>query len=362
MKKLLLPALILFCMGMILFPQESFSAAGRGLLLWQQRILPALLPFFISAELLMRIGAADLLGKLLKPLMRPLFNLPGEAALALALGYTAGFPTGAMVTASLRKNGSCSRKEGERLIAFTNNASPLFIIVAVATGILNEPELGFFLAAIHYGSNLCIGFLLGLWSRRDQKEIPAKGDFTEIKELPMTESIGAMLKAACSKAFNNLLLIGALMVFFAVLTQLLTTSASLCFLQTKNQQALTAGFWEISLGVDAIAATQLGLSQKAALISAVMAWGGLSIQAQVSAMMSGTDIRMHTYFCSRVLQSILAYALTLLFLSQKTIATAGQLLHPVFAGYTVYHGWLFCGCVVFAVCALKLLRKIKIIF
>ncbi len=358
MKKFLLPFLLLFCAGMVIFPQESFAAASHGLQIWWQRIVPALLPFFISSELLIRMGAAELLGKLLRPIMRPIFNLPGEAALALGLGYTAGFPTGASVTASLRQNGLCTQKEGERLISFTNNASPLFIMVAVAAGILGQPELGILLAAVHYGSNLLIGFGLGLLSRihRESNNLPLE-EKGILQQMHQNQSIGSLLKEAGLKAFQNLLLIGALMAFFSVLTQLLTCCGLFHILKTENQQALAAGFWEISLGVDAAAGTAYALSTKAALISFIMAWGGLSIQAQVAAMVSQTDIRLYPYVGSRLAQGILAYIATYFLCQQKVITTASQLFAPAFQIIPAPYGWLLCGFSISLLCLQKILKK-----
>ena len=63
--------------------------------------------------------------------MRPLFRLPGEAGFAVALGFTSGFPMGAILTASLKEQSLCTPQEAARLAAFTNNSSPLFLLISV---------------------------------------------------------------------------------------------------------------------------------------------------------------------------------------------------------------------------------------
>ena len=63
-------------LSMILFPEPSFKAAERGLTVWWDIVLPALLPFFVAAELLMGIGIVHFIGVLMEPLMRPIFNVP----------------------------------------------------------------------------------------------------------------------------------------------------------------------------------------------------------------------------------------------------------------------------------------------
>ncbi|NLC06519.1 MAG: sporulation integral membrane protein YlbJ, partial [Syntrophomonadaceae bacterium] len=81
---------------MIFHPAEILAASTEGLLLWFQIVLPSILPFLIASELMMGLGVVHFLGKLLEPLMRPIFNIPGPGAFVAAMGYTSGFPVGAI--------------------------------------------------------------------------------------------------------------------------------------------------------------------------------------------------------------------------------------------------------------------------
>ena len=63
--------------------------------------------------------------------MRPLFNVPGESAYAFIMGLISGYPVGAKIVTDLRKTNLCSKDEGERMLCFTNNSGPLFIIGTV---------------------------------------------------------------------------------------------------------------------------------------------------------------------------------------------------------------------------------------
>ncbi|HQA48656.1 MAG TPA: hypothetical protein PK985_09020, partial [Bacillota bacterium] len=63
----------LFVMSLIYYPEECYRAAVDGVDTWINVVLPALLPFFIGAELLIGLGVIDFIGTLLEPVMRPLF-------------------------------------------------------------------------------------------------------------------------------------------------------------------------------------------------------------------------------------------------------------------------------------------------
>ncbi|MFY9569028.1 MAG: nucleoside recognition domain-containing protein, partial [Acetivibrionales bacterium] len=140
---------IIFTACLILFTDTAAKSALNGLNLWAAVVVPSLFPFFVASEMLSRSGFARLTGKLLEPVMRPVFNVPGCSSLALALGITSGYPVGAKITSDLRKSNALTRTEAERLLAFTNNSGPLFITGAVGTGMLGSASAGMFLYICH---------------------------------------------------------------------------------------------------------------------------------------------------------------------------------------------------------------------
>lgn len=117
--------------AMVVYPDVAFKSAVRGLLLWWEVVFPALLPFFVGAEILMGLGVVHYMGVMLEPLMRPLFNLPGVGSFVMAMGLASGYPIGAVLTSRLRKQDLCSKTESERLVSFCNTADPLFMAGAI---------------------------------------------------------------------------------------------------------------------------------------------------------------------------------------------------------------------------------------
>ena len=191
---------------MIINPSQCFEAASSGLHLWYSVVVPSLLPFFIISEIMVSCGGAALIGRHLSSMMRPLFGQPGSAALAVVMGFCSGFPSGAALTASLRQAGLVSRDEASRLVAFTNNAGPLYIIVAVSTVLLDMPQAAWLLLAAHYGINLLIGICLG--RRRLGKNTINTSIDTALYSQESTafnHSPGALLKNAAKNAATNVI-------------------------------------------------------------------------------------------------------------------------------------------------------------
>ncbi|MCR4962529.1 MAG: hypothetical protein K6B40_01455 [Firmicutes bacterium] len=308
--KVLLP---LIFVGMLLWPQQAAGAAAEALQLWWQAIVPALLPFFICFELFMALDTVQGWARPLEALMRPLFALPGAASLAVVLGFCCGFPSGAVIAAALRRRGQISREEAARLIAFTNNASPLYISLGVAGGILGCRQAAPVLLFCQYSGNLLWGLLLSLGKRRHPG--PSGPYVLSLPPAAGRPAWGLLLKESARQAAENVTLIGCYMCFFSVLTALLLSLWQLAAPAGVGQglSAAVAGFWEMSLGVKALA--DLPLQQALPWTALILAWGGVSVQAQVAAMVAGGGVSLRWYFLGRVFHCLYSYAMARFLLS-----------------------------------------------
>ena len=119
--------------ALLCYPQQAMEAARSGLLLCGNVIIPSLFPFFVLSALVVELGLAGALGRLLEPLMGVLFRVNGSCASAVALGFLGGYPVGARTAIELYRKGMCTKTEAQRLLAFCNNSGPAFILGVVGT-------------------------------------------------------------------------------------------------------------------------------------------------------------------------------------------------------------------------------------
>src|SRR5690606_12296511 len=126
---------------------------------------PALLPFFIGAEVLIGTGVVAFMGTLLQPLMKPLSNTPGSSSFVMAMSVTSGYPMGPKLISQLRQHRSITRIEGERMLSFCTTSGPLFMLGAVAVGMYGSTALGIILLAAHYLACLSTGLMFRFYKR-----------------------------------------------------------------------------------------------------------------------------------------------------------------------------------------------------
>lgn len=375
-KKMLLfylPAFlaVILTIGMIIYPKEAFEAALNGLSIWWNIVFPALLPFFVFSHVLIGLGVVHFLGVLLEPIMRPLFNVPGTGSFVLAMGLASGFPLGAVLTNKLRQDRLCSKVEAERLLSFTNTADPLFMFGAVAVGMLQAPEAGAIIASAHYLSSITVGLIMRFYQSRSALPIKNKLKNKKRKQANIfSQALAALVKArkensrpfgrllgeAVKESINTLLLVGGFIILFSVvitmldlagLVNLLTTgfSSLLSFtgLQTTLTPAFISGFFEIDLGCQlAGSISQVALKERVVAVSAIIAWSGLSVHAQVASIISTTDINIFPYICARIVHAVLAalycflLAETALFSSFISYKTLPVFLQTIPCGHLPY--------------------------
>lgn len=327
--------------SMVIYPENAFQAAVAGLDVWWRVVFPALLPFFIAAELLMGLGVVHFMGVLLEPMMRPLFKVPGTGSFVMAVGLASGFPIGSILTARLRRQNLCSKEEGERLMSFTNTADPLFMFGAVAVGMLAFPQIGYTIAAAHYLSSLTVGLLM----RFHKPDAPPSSHSNGTKQFILARASRELIKArqsddrpfgkvigdAVRNSVNSLLLIGGFIIAFSVMIEIFNVSgvAGLISAATRMPQELvmlaTNGILEISLGCQQAANSSLALGGKIIATSAIIAWSGLSVHGQVASIISDTDLDIRPYLVARIIHALLAGIYTAILFDLN--------LAPVFRGW-----------------------------
>lgn len=358
---------VILAVVIIVFPQPVFQAALRGLKAWWEIVIPALLPFFIISQIFMGLGIVNFLGVLLEPIMRPLFNIPGSGAFVMAMGYTSGSPISAMLTAQLRRQQMLTRVEAERLICFTNNASPLFMLGAVAVGMLQNPALGPVIAGAHYGANFCLGLLFRFYGSHQPASLTVR---YSLRALPGRawqamlhaqqkdkRPLGQILADAVNHSFQTLITIGGFIILFSVIIQVATFTGLLqplakillyvykpLGLNPDTAYALAAGFFEMTMGAKFACEAAISIRDQLVAISLILGWAGLSIWGQVAAMVSNTDLRLGPFIVARLLHGFLAAILVqfcqgpvqpvLLLLARHTALTTGEPWLNLWLSYT----------------------------
>ncbi len=282
--------------------ETAMSAARSSLTLCFKTVIPSLFPFFVLSSLLSTSGFVSLLSRALSPIMLPLFRVNGAGALPFSIGMISGYPMGAKITAELYTAGIVSKTEAERLLPFSNNSGPLFIVGAVGTGMLCQPAVGIFLYFVHVVSAL----LVGLCFRFYKTAAPVRSRPAPLS--PTKErSLTAMFSTAVVGSVTTILNVCGYIVLFATITDCITPFLNFlpphASLSVKSLLEVTNGSLEIA---------QSGLSLQLTLtwLSGFIGFGGICVMMQVAGILSGTNLSLKPYMLGKMLQGLFSAIIT----------------------------------------------------
>ena len=182
--------------GLLLFlgvwaPETAAVAAGEALQLCTHTLIPSLFPFFVCSNLFVASGLANVVGsRLERPFFR-LFGIRGAGVSAILLGFCSGYPSGAAVAARLYLGGQISKSEAHRLLAFTNNPSPLFVLGVIGTGVYGHAKAGYLLLSAIVLSSVFTGICMRTWGGKGEERRGQKK--TRLSD-PMEAAIGTALR------------------------------------------------------------------------------------------------------------------------------------------------------------------------
>lgn len=307
--------LLLSTGALIAWPQEAIAAMRDGLDLCGNVIIPSLFPFFVLSSLVVDLGLSRYLGKLVEPIMAPLFRVNGTCAAALALGFLGGYPVGARTAISLYQNGQCTKTEAERMLAFCNNCGPAFILGAVGAGIFGSGQMGLLLYFGHLLASLLVGILFRFYRPQDAPRLGRR-----LGAQFQATSFSVAFTQSITGALRSLLNICAFILFFTVAIRMLTLSGLLptlggllaCILsplglsQTWAERLLT-GLLELSSGVASL--TQGTMGGRLSMAAFMLGWAGVSVHCQVLAFLGDSGLSLRTYVVGKFLHGLFSAAI-----------------------------------------------------
>lgn len=322
-------ALICVTAALCIYPSETVQAAKNGLNLCGNVIVPSLFPFFVLSNLTVSLGITRYLGKLLEPVMRPLFNVSGECSSALVLGFIGGYPVGAKTALSLYENGSCSKTEAERLLSFCNNSGPAFILGVVGAGIFNSSRIGLILYLVHALASIIVGILFRNWGRG--RPGSGKKKVIEFRTVSFSKAFVDSILSSVRSTVN----ICGFVIFFTVFIKMLYLAGiipavssflgsvfSSLGLSSDLAKSLLTGIIELSSGVWSL--NGVPLKSAVSMAAFMLGWAGISVHFQTLSFIgdSGLSVKSNILgkFCHGGISAALVFLLNRIYPLQFPVA------------------------------------------
>jgi sporulation integral membrane protein YlbJ len=298
------------------------------------------------------------------------------------MGIASGYPVGARITSSLREQKLLTKNEAERLMAFSNNSGPLFIMGAVSVGMYNAPSLWIILLICHIAACITVGVIYGIISRVKgynrqgnnvglRQKLHQEYDIFRKNRMP---GFGSILGTAITNSIMTILAIGGFIILFSVIINILLDTGiisiaaglagkilSVFGIDKDIISSILCGFFEITTCSSmSSSASGASLVQQLTATSAIIGWAGLSVHCQVFSIASKTDISLKPYLFGKFLQGVIAAVYTfgwikiagMAALSTKPASEAlGSYIDSNWFNYTVFSlQYLVLGIAIILIC------------
>lgn len=297
---------LLFVAMFLCFPSLCFSGASNGWNLFLYTIVPSLFPFLVFSNLILKTSLLESLCNLIYPFFRPIFQTSRLGCFPILIGLFSGYPMGAKYSADLVKTQSISLDEGQYLLSFVNNASPMFLSYYISTHCLHKPQC----SLVFLFLTILSSFIISLFYRK----IILKTSFmttTLPKEKKCSSFSCFPIDKSIHDAFETLIKIGSYIMLCSIVSAFLLSVPNIIAPLGFLLSCLT----EITTGAQIINQTSfLSDDVKIILTLATVTFGGLSSLFQTFSVIAGSGLSIIKYIIAKLCQTIVFVLLLTVYL------------------------------------------------
>ena len=294
--------------AMLLFPRAVFNGASEGLLLWFQVVFPTLFPFMLITNLLMASGGISFIAGMFRRPFRQIFGVSGNGSFAVLAGFLCGYPMGAKVTADLLRSNRITREEGQYLLSFCNNTSPVFIINFIVWKTLGEDRLLFPSLAVLLGVPVLLSFVFRkIYLEKGSRAFP---ELSSADKKTAGRPDFSLLDSSMMNSFEAIVKVGGYIILFSVTLALLAESGQNSPLFTVLKAVL-----EMTNGILIIHRSFARISLSWPLIIGLTSFGGLCAAAQTQCMIQDTGLKISHYIIQKLAAGGAASLLAVLYMT-----------------------------------------------
>ncbi len=284
----------------MLFSEKIAHSVKSGLSLCANVIIPSVFPFIILSDMLYSYIDFTSIGFIGKTFEK-IFKINRCGLYPFMLGILCGFPLGVKCASEIYREGYITKDEAERLIGFSNNTGPAFLVCGIGIGLRGKFYDGILLYAVMVFSSVLCGIIFSFGKKCENHESYK----FKTRPFKITESI--------KNAGTNTLNICSYLTFFACIVGLLRNTIGESFLYLT-----LIPFLEVGSSASILSKTKLLSSiGSITLTSFAVAFSGFSVHLQALSFISDTDLSTKRYFLMKFVQGILSviiiYPIYLLF-------------------------------------------------
>jgi len=307
---------LLYFVCIFLNPHAIIETTKTSILLWAQRVVTSLFPYFLIINLLVNSRIISYISFIFLPVAKNIFKISSQGLFAFIVGLLSGYPVGVKTVCSLYKENLITKKEAIKLLHYVNNSGPLFIIGTVGINLLNSKTQGYILFFAHTLASIILALFVSAFSKKER--VSSKNYNVNINF-----DLGNLLSRSVKDSIEAILLIGGFITlffnlnfvfeYFKIYPFFYNTSHKLFGINKDLIQGLLYGFFEITNGTILISKSQtFSAFYKLLACVFIISWGGMSVHFQSISFLKEAELPIKTYFVGKCIHAILSVVILLI--------------------------------------------------
>lgn len=306
---------------LLILSSTNFSTTSTSISLFLSSVAPSLFPFIFFTEFILKTDIINILSDFIGQLFSRIFRINKKSVSCVIIGFLCGFPMGAKTVAKLYEYGIITHNEAKKLLAFTNNCNPAFIISTIGIGIFSNISIGILLLISHYISAIIIGIIFPLNTHVDIIHNQSKNlniFYEKKKNKDKNYSFFDAIKISILNSFVTLGLILGFIILFNILFNIIAT-----FLQNINIDNyyinILSGIFEVTKGTFNIYNLDMEINLKLCITSFCLGFSGLCILSQIYSCIYMHNFSFKNIIIPKIFQGILSFVITFIILNFTNI-------------------------------------------
>lgn len=287
--------------------KETNNSTMQVITTFSKNILPALLPFLILNQLMIKLGIIDFISYFFQFISYPLFKISGKGASIIIIGLLNGFPSSAIFTSLMLLDKQIEKEEAQRLVNYIFFPSISFLFAIISPN-LNNNLLFTYLTLSLYLSGFIFLYISSFKVHKEETYVSFKDTIYTIKNKLNTFIFAKNIKEIITYAFSTLLNILGIIVIFSIPCNIIDK------LITSNYSYLFEGLIEFSLPSIKLSLLNINKKTIVLLLSAIVSFSSLSSIMQASLFINEASLNTKQFIINRILISFFTIILLSLFL------------------------------------------------
>lgn len=286
---------------MISNPKIIISGVLTGMDYSVKILVPSLFPLMFLSRFIINSQILDFSKKYFNILTKFLFYLPGSVFPAIILSMLGGYPIGAICAQKLLETKEINLEQFNRLLRFTVNSGPGFIINFLGLSILKNQVLANIILISQVISSLTIAIISGIISRIKHEKFYCNYNILN----KSTRNLSEIFVETISETSINIINICFTVIIF---NSLISVLIFLNIFKNMNNEILflIQSFLEITCGICFLKNNIISPE----IISFAVNYAGLSTHFQIISILKNTDFNYANFHIFRIISAIISVVIT----------------------------------------------------